>query len=255
MNHLRVGTSGWSYKDWAAQFYPEDLPAKDQLGFYATIFNTVEINATFYRLPTLKAVRGWHDRVPPDFQFSIKGSRYITHTKRIRDCGEAVENYFERLHPLGDRLAVVLWQLPPSLKRDVPLLEDFIEILPPGLRHAIEFRHDSWIGDEVTGTLGRRNIANVLVSSSRMPMDRRTPSSDFGYIRFHGLEGGPAHDYTRHELEPWADIARQWIEGIHGESMDVFAYFNNDVNVRAPANALLFERMVKERVGSAIYSV
>jgi uncharacterized protein YecE (DUF72 family) len=243
MGNVYIGTSGWSYKSWDKAFYPKDLPKLRQFEYYVTQFPTVEINNTFYRLPTLNAVRGWRDKAPPGFVYAVKGSRFITHMKKLTNLDGAVKNYFERIKALKKRTGVVLWQLPPFLKKDADRLEHFLKILPEGYRYAVEFRHGSWLDEDIFSILHKHRVAQASVSSQGMPMNL-TVTTDFLYIRFHGLEGGSAHDYTRAELEPWAAHIRHHSK----EGKTVYAYFNNDINVRAPENA----KMLMEIVGSAV---
>lgn len=240
MSQVYIGTSGWVYKEWQKHFYPEDLPAKKQFPFYATQFPTVEINATFYRLPTLKMVKGWRDKAPPGFIFAVKGSRFITHILQIKGASQGLKKYFSRLKPLAERTGPVLWQLPPFMKKDVQRLEKFLKILPKHYCHALEFRHPSWYEDnEVFDLLRQYNAAHVNLSSLRMP-ENFTVTADFIYIRFHGLKDGAHHDYTRAELEPWAKFIRQQSRA----GKNAYAYFNNDLNVRAPDNAKALMKMV-----------
>lgn len=240
MNRVYIGTSGWSYKAWEKEFYPDDVPKKREFEFYATQFNTVEVNATFYRLPTLKTVRGWRDKAPEGFVFAAKGSRYITHMKKLTNLDGALKRYFERLKPLEARLGVILWQLPPFLKKSPDRLDAFLRRLPKRYRHAVEFRDPSWLDAEVFEILRRRNAAHVSLSSLAMPRDFSV-TSELVYIRFHGLKGGARHDYTRAELKPWADHIRKQTRA----GRTVFAYFNNDINVRAPQNARMLRDMVE----------
>jgi len=242
MSNVYIGTSGWSYKSWDKEFYPKEVPKSRQLEYYVTQFPTVEINNTFYRLPTLNAVRGWRDKAPPGFVYAVKGSRFITHMKKLKKLDGAVEKYFERIKALKKRTGVVLWQLPPFLKKDADRLEQFLKDLPKGYRYAVEFRHPSWLEEQIFSILRKCRAAHASVSSKGMLMNL-TVTTDFLYIRFHGLEGGSAHDYTRAELEPWAAHIREHSK----EGKRVYAYFNNDVNVRAPENA----KMLMEMVGSA----
>jgi uncharacterized protein YecE (DUF72 family) len=242
MGNVYIGTSGWSYKSWDKEFYPKEIAKSEQFEFYATQFPTVEINNTFYRLPTLKAVRGWRDKAPPGFVYAVKGSRFITHMKKLTKLDGAVRKYFDRIKALKKRTGVVLWQLPPILKKDAKRLGNFLKILPKGYRYAVEFRDASWLDEEIFAILRKYHAAHVSVSSNGMPMDL-TVTTDFLYIRFHGLEGGAAHDYTASELEPWAEHIRKHSK----EGKTVYAYFNNDINVRAPENA----KMLMEMVGNA----
>jgi uncharacterized protein YecE (DUF72 family) len=235
-----IGTSGWSYKGWDRAFYPEEIPRSQQFEFYATQFRTVEINNTFYRLPTLSMTRGWARRAPTGFVYAVKGSRFITHMKKIANLDGALKKFFDRIKPLQKRTGAILWQLPPFLKKDQPRLEAFLRILPRGgYHHAVEFRHGSWINDEIFSTLERFDAAHASVSSLGMPMNL-TVTSEIVYIRFHGLRNGAAHDYTRAELKPWA---RHIQEQAHS-GRRVFVYFNNDLNVRAPANAKMLSEMI-----------
>ena len=240
MGKVYIGTSGWVYKEWQKHFYPADIPAKKQFEFYATQFPTVEINATFYRLPTLKMVKGWRDKAPPGFVFAVKGSRFITHILKISGASKGLRKYFSRIKPMEKRIGPVLWQLPPFMKKSPERLEKFLKILPKNYCHAVEFRHESWYeGKDTFEVLRKYKIAQVNLSSLGMPMNP-TITADFVYIRFHGLEGGAAHDYTRAELAPWARFIRKQ----SGVGRNVYAYFNNDVNVHAPDNARMLMKMV-----------
>jgi len=206
MRGVWIGTSGWVYKEWAGHFYPKGWPKKDEFGYYVRHFPTVEINATFYRLPTLKMVRGWRDRSPDGFVFAVKGSRFLTHIKRLKDTGPGLQKYFRRLDPLAERTGPILWQLPPNFgktKENVRRLARFLKKLPSRHRHAVEFRHPSWMDEETFTLLRTHQAANVWISSRRMPQDY-TLTSDFVYLRFHGLKDGAYHDYTDDELAPWA---------------------------------------------------
>jgi uncharacterized protein YecE (DUF72 family) len=247
MHQVYIGTSGWSYKSWDKTFYPHEVPKVRQFEFYATQFPTVEINATFYRLPAENMVRGWRDRAPPGFVFAVKGSRFITHMKKLANLDGAVKKFFDRIGPMKRRVGVILWQLPPNLHLDLPRLDDFLAQLPRGYEYAVEFRHASWIVDETLEVLRRHGVANVSLSTLNMPRDLRV-TSDVVYIRFHGLEGGAAHDYTRSELEPWAEHIRR--QARRGKT--VYAYFNNDLNYRAPGNARMLMKMVGTEAVHAI---
>jgi len=239
VSDVHIGTSGWSYKSWEKCFYPEDVPTARHFEFYVTQFSTVEINATFYRLPSPGTVQGWRRKAPPGFIYAIKGSRYITHMKKLADLDGALAKFFDRIGPLRRRIGVILWQLPPNLHKDTERLIRFLDLLPNSYHHAVEFRDPSWLDEEVFETLRRNHTAHVSVSSLRMPMNL-TVTSDEVYIRFHGLAGGAAHDYTRAELKPWAAHIRKQAD----TGKTVYAYFNNDANVRAPYNAQLLLDMV-----------
>jgi len=232
MSSIYIGTSGWSYKSWEKTFYPNPVPSVRQLEFYATQFRTVEINATFYRLPTEKMVLGWRDRAPKGFVYAVKGSRYITHMKKLANLDGALKKFFDRIEPMEKRIGCILWQLPPFQQRDDQKLDKFLRQLPRQYRHAVEFRHVSWLDEQVFDILREHATAHVSVSSLGMPANFMV-TSEIVYIRFHGLAGGAAHDYTRRELEPWAEHIRRESD----EGRTVYAYFNNDANVRAPNNA------------------
>jgi uncharacterized protein YecE (DUF72 family) len=237
---IYIGTSGWSYKGWNNTFYPEEVPRNRQFEFYATQFPTVEINATFYRLPTPGMVCGWRDKAPKGFVFAVKGSRFITHMKKLANLDGAIDKFFERIKPMAKRIGVILWQLPPNLQKDVPRLESFLKLLPRRYEYAVEFRHASWLDLETFRVLKKHSAAHVSVSSLGMPMNL-TVTSNLVYLRFHGLEKGAAHDYTADELRPWAAHIRSQ----SNSGKIVYAYFNNDLNVRAPGNA----RMLREMTG------
>lgn len=229
---IAVGTSGWSYDDWDGPFYPTGFPRSRWFEHYVTRFPTVEVNYSFYRLPSERTVARWHDEAPDRFRFAVKGSRFITHVRRLSDCEEEVDRFMERVRGLQTFLGAVLWQLPPTLERDLELLDGFLALLPGGVRHAIEFRHRSWLVEETFDALRARGVALVSVSSSQMPADRAV-TADFVYVRFHGLGEGSAHDYTADELRPWVRFLRE----THERGLDGYAYFNNDARARAPKNA------------------
>jgi uncharacterized protein YecE (DUF72 family) len=179
-------------------------------------------------------VRGWHGKAPKDFTFAVKGSRFITHLKRLNNLGRGVANFVQRIRPLKEKLGPLLWQLPPNFKPDLPRLEKFLKRLPKDLRHAVEFRHPDWFSDETFALLRKYNAASVSMSSLRMPMNFAV-TADFIYLRFHGLAGGPHHDYSKAELKPWVTHIRDQAKA----GRNVYVYFNNDLNVRAPNNARL----------------
>ncbi|PTX94325.1 DUF72 domain-containing protein [Opitutus sp. ER46] len=244
--NIWVGTSGWVYKEWAGAFYPRGWPKQREFEYYLRHFPTVEINATFYRLPTRSMVRGWHDRAPEGFVYAVKGSRYLTHLKRLKDTSHGLQKYLRRIAPLAEHTGPVLWQLPPTFPKSdktFARLERFLSRLPRrGLRHAIEFRHPSWLDEQTYALLRRRGTASVWVSSLQMPVDH-TVTADFVYLRFHGLEGGAYHDYTDAELAPWCRALTR----VSRRGIPAYVYFNNDLNTRAPQNAERLMEMLGER--------
>ncbi|NPV30246.1 MAG: DUF72 domain-containing protein [Firmicutes bacterium] len=237
MADLRVGTSGYNYPHWRGAFYPKEIPGRRWLNFYAAHFNTVELNVTFYRLPLAKTFASWYDSTPPDFRFAVKGSRMITHIKRLRDVAEPLAAFFGRAEKLQEKLAVVLWQLPPGLRGDPGLLAEFCRLVQGNdtaraARHAFEFRHNSWFSPEVYEILHQNNFGLCIADSPRWPQTLEV-TADFVYLRFHGSEKVYTSCYTKEELERWAKRIREWLES----GRDVYAYFNNDAGGWAVANA------------------
>ena len=188
MGALRIGCSGWVYKDWKGPFYPPQVKDRDRLGYYATQFDTAEINASFYRLPTAAMVRGWAERAPDGFVFAWKVSRFITHNKKLKDCAEAVELVFGRMAPLGDREGPALVQLPPQLRRNDARLAAFLSLLPRDRRHTVEFRHESWYAAEVFRILTEHDAALCISDHHAAPAPWELTAS-FAYIRGHGPGG------------------------------------------------------------------
>jgi uncharacterized protein YecE (DUF72 family) len=229
---IAIGTSGWSYRHWRERFYPRDVPASRWLSFYAERFDTVEINATFYRLPTEAAVRRWRDAVPTHFTFSVKGSRLITHARRLQNAERALATFFERISLLGDRLGCVLWQLPPGFVPELDVLDRFLAFVPGDVRHAVELRRAGEPAPELLSLLEKHGASYVCTSSSAAPADCRL-TTDLVYVRFHGLAGGFAHSHTAEELRPWARFLRK----ARGEGRSALVYFNNDGEGRAPEDA------------------
>src|SRR5438477_6281963 len=240
MEGFFVGTSGWVYKGWAESFYPAGVRGTQQFGYYSTQFQTVEINNTFYRLPTERAVHNWREQAPAGFIYAVKGSRFITHMKKLVVAKESIAIFFERVGPLREHLGPILWQLPPHLHKDTARLEKFLRQLPRRFRYAMEFRHPSWLDAEIFALLEKFRVAHVSLSSMAMPMNL-TVTTNFIYVRFHGLAGGAAHDYTTEELKPLAQHCK-WALRNH---LGVYAYFNNDWNTRAPKNAQELTKLVR----------
>jgi len=227
-----VGTSGWHYDDWRGLFYPEKLPKKDWLAFYTGRFATVELNASFYRLPTESAFRGWHDNTPSGFTFAVKASRFITHIKRLKDVEEPLNNFMSRAALLKEKLGPVLYQLPSSFHRDDARLAGFLEKLPKG-RHVIEFRHASWFVDEVFDMLRRHNTGFCVFDMPKLKSPRLA-TADFAYVRFHGTGERYSGSYPDAVLEYWAENISNLARGLD----TVYIYFNNDVSGHAVENAV-----------------
>jgi uncharacterized protein YecE (DUF72 family) len=220
---IRVGTSGWHYSHWVGLFYPETMAPEDYLAFYASRFDTVEINNTFYHLPTEAAVLGWRRSAPPGFIFAVKASRYITHFRKLKDPEEPLANVIGRAQLLEDRLGPILFQLPPRWHFNPDRLASFLAALPPGHRYALEFRDPSWL-DEQAYSLMREHGVALCIHDSGGHWWPQVLTASFVYLRFHGPDGRYEGHYRTDELSGWAATFRSWAE----EGRDVYAYFNND---------------------------
>jgi uncharacterized protein YecE (DUF72 family) len=232
-----VGCSGWNYPHWRERVYPKRVPARRWLEYYATLFDTVEVNYTFYRLPPRSAVAKWVEQTPPDFRFSVKASRFLTHMKRLTDMGTGLERFYERIEPLieSSKLGPVLWQLPERFHRDDERLASALERLPAG-RHCFEFRHQSWFVPEVYALLREHGVALVIADHPQRRSFRAYElTADWTYIRFHyGSRNG---NYSEGELEEWRSRNSAWRTRVED-----FAYFNNDWESFAVRNALWLKR-------------
>lgn len=235
MSELRVGTSGWHYGHWRGVFYPPHFGTREWLSYYARSFDTVEINNSFYRLPSRETFAAWAREVPPGFVFAVKGSRFITHLKKLRGVGEAVETFLDHATCLGEKLGPILFQLPPRWKANPSRLEEFAASLPAGRRYAFEFRDESWLREEVYRVLEEHGCALCVASSPSFPSARRV-TAGFCFLRFHGGEVLYGSKYSRRELKGWAAFARSLLR----DGVDVYAYFNNDAYGYAVENALTF---------------
>jgi uncharacterized protein YecE (DUF72 family) len=241
MGRVRVGCSGWNYADWKGRFYPaERCPASRWLEYYAQHFDTVEINATFYRLASRDAVARWVKQTPEDFVFAPKISRYITHMKKLTDMEGPVERFYERIEPLVEspKMGPVLWQLPEWFKRDDGRLAHVLAHLPPG-RHAFEFRDRSWFDDHVYAELSEHDVALVIGDHPERPFQAYEFTTDFTFIRFHYGKRGRGGNYSQSELGEWSARIADW-----GRERDVWAYFNNDWNAYAIKNAQYVKRAI-----------
>lgn len=228
-----IGTSGWNYESWRDDFY-RGIPRKHWLKFYAEHFNSIEVNASFYRLQSKETFRRWHDVTPADFCFAIKGNRFLTHNKKLADPLPAIRLERDRAKALGDKLTVVVWQLPKSFHKNMDRLHQFAKALKswPQARHAIEFRHDSWFDEEVVACLRAHRLAVCLSDAADWPLwDAVT--TDLVYVRLHGHAVTYASAYNAQELRKWAKQIRRWFE----QSRDVHVYFDNDARGAAPRNA------------------
>lgn len=236
---IRIGTSGWSYAHWKGPFYPEKIRDSELFEFYVRKLDTVEINSSFYHLPLRKTFEKWRACSPDSFVFAVKASRFITHTKRLKDCGQAVENFRERALGLGEKIGPVLFQLPPGLKFDPERLNLFLQELPGDLRYSFEFRNSTWFHAETYSLLSefRASFCLYELNGKTSPLET---TADFVYIRLHGPGGKYQGRYSREQLRTWSEKFKQWAK----ESRDVFCYFDNDENGFAAVNAMELERLV-----------
>jgi uncharacterized protein YecE (DUF72 family) len=195
--NLYVGTSGYSYKEWKGSFYPEKIPAKEMLHYYAERLSTVEINATFYRMPQASMLANWKEQVLPTFRFALKAPQRITHFKRLKETDEETKYFFETAAVLADQLGVVLFQLPPNMKKDLPRLETFLAQLPLATRAAFEFRHPTWFDDDVLDLLRSQNRALVVSDTDDMPTTHIDKTADWGYLRLRRVQ------YSEENLAEW----------------------------------------------------
>ncbi|PYS24381.1 MAG: DUF72 domain-containing protein [Acidobacteria bacterium] len=233
--NLHVGTSGYSYKEWKGTFYPEDLPAKEMLSYYSRRLPAVEINNTFYRLPQPNMIENWKQQVPENFRFSIKATQRITHIKRLQNCSEETRYLLDTASLLGDRLGVVLFQLPPNSKKDAERLRDFLSLLPDDKRAAFEFRHESWCDDEVLELLRTKNCAWVVSDMDEKPLTEIIRTANWGYLRLRKT------NYESNDLVEWMGrVQKQKWE-------DAFIFFKHEDEGVGPKLAQKFLELAKER--------
>jgi len=229
--NLFIGTSGYSYKEWKGNFYPEDLPAKEMLAYYSRRLPAVEINNTFYRLPQPNMIENWKEQVPDSFRFSIKATQRITHIKRLKNCAEETKYLIETAKLLGERLGVVLFQLPPNSKKDADRLREFLDCLPPETRAAFEFRHESWLDDETFNLLRARNSALVVSDTDEKPLSSITSTADWGYLRLRRTS------YSKKDLGDWMKRVQEqkW--------NDAFVFFKHEDEGIGPKLAAQFMKL------------
>jgi uncharacterized protein YecE (DUF72 family) len=230
---LHVGTSGYSYKEWKGNFYPEDLPAKEMLAYYSQRLPAVEINNTFYRLPQPGMIENWKQQVPPRFRFSIKASQRITHIKRINNVADETKYLLETVALLEDRLGVVLFQLPPNMKKDTGRLKAFLDLLSTEVRAAFEFRHETWFDDEVFSLLRAKDCALVVSDTDEKPLTEIINTAKWGYLRLRRTA------YDESDLVEWMKrvTARKW--------KDAFVFFKHEDEGVGPKLAAQFLELAK----------
>ena len=241
MKPVHIGCSGWNYKDWRGTVYPQGVPPSRWLEHYATLFDTVEVNSTFYRLASRDAVARWIEQTPEHFVFALKASRYLTHIKRLTDLGHGVARFYERVEPLvgTPKLGPVLWQLPENFHRDDERLATALDGLPDG-RHCFEFRHESWFVPDVYALLRERGVALVIGDTPTRKFQTYEMTADWTFVRFHWGARGRRGNYSESELEEWAERIAGWRERVQ-----VYAYFNNDWEGFAVNNG----RWLRRRLG------
>lgn len=236
---LHIGTSGWHYRHWRGNFYPENCRPADFLAFYSSLFAAVEINNTFYHLPEEKTLAALHRQTPDNFLFAVKASRFITHMKKLKEGKEHVDNFLARLEPLAEKTGPILFQLPPRWHCNVERLEEFISALPGTYRYAFEFRDESWFVEPVYAALAKANAAFCLYHLEGR-MSPREITADYVYIRLHGPGKGYEGDYATMDLAGWAGAISTW----RRQGRDVYVFFDNDQNGYAPGNALELKEML-----------
>jgi uncharacterized protein YecE (DUF72 family) len=235
-----IGCSGWHYEHWRGLYYPKELPKPKWLSFYAQQFDTVELNSSFYRLPSEKAFNTWRESTPDDFVFAVKVSRFITHIKRLRNLDASVDNFLSRAAFLKEKLGPLLYQLPPSMKRKDELLQSFLSTLPSKNQHVVEFRHESWIDEAVFDILRRHNVGLCVFDMPGFGCPL-VATSDFDYIRFHGSEGLYSSSYSDEELTQWARRITRLGQSVKAS----YIYFNNDAEAFAVKNATTLRNLLQ----------
>jgi uncharacterized protein YecE (DUF72 family) len=239
MAEIRIGASGWHYKHWIGPVYPERWPASKMLSWYQERFDTVEINNSFYRLPGEDALERWRSSTPASFRFAVKGSRYLTHMKKLKDPAPGIEKFFSRVELLKEKLGPVLFQLPPNFGVQPQRLEQFLDALPQWHRYAFEFRDQSWNAPEVLQLLRRRNAAycQYHLSGYQSPLEI---TADIAYIRLHGPGAKYQGSYDDETLGIWAGRIAEWSRNLKA----IYVYFDNDDSGYAVRNALRLREMV-----------
>jgi uncharacterized protein YecE (DUF72 family) len=229
---IRIGTSGWHYDHWAGVFYPAKLPKNKWFEFYAQHFDTVEINNTFYHQPKPQTFKNWRKQAPKNFFFTAKANRFITHIKRLKDVQEPLERFFAGVRLLKTNLGPILYQLPPSMHKDLDRLKTFLQILPEDRVAVFEFRHESWYCEDTYKLLDEFNVGFCIhdLIGKESP---RIVTGNIAYIRFHGTEGRYSGSYSKAQLSAWAG----WLKEQTSRVQSIYVYFNNDVGGHAISNA------------------
>lgn len=242
---IRIGTSGWVYNHWRGIFYPADLRQAGWLRYYVGHFDTVEINNSFYRLPSEAAFDAWREQAPPGFVYAVKASRYLTHFKKLKDPEPPLQLFFERAGRLGPALGPVLYQLPPHWPLNLPRFETFLAAVPAGHKHVVEFRDASWLVPETFRLLARYGVAHCIHDMRPLRIPEWITAKTV-YLRFHGAAENGGH-YSDEALAGWARRLDDW----HRQDLDVYAYFNNDWNAFAVQNAQRLKELLAVPAGQA----
>lgn len=242
---LHIGTSGWHYDHWQGTFYPSELNKGQMLDYYAGLFHTVEINNSFYQLPSEETLRKWRQGTPDGFLFAVKASRYITHMKKLKDPEEPVSNFLERVEVLGEKLGPIIFQLPPRWKFNPERFHAFLETLPGGHSYAFEFRDDSWFDQRVYQELEEHGMAFCIYELSGRISPKKV-TADFVYIRLHGPGGPYQGKYDNRVLAGWAGALSAWL----GKGKEIYCYFDNDEKGFAAQNALSLKDMAEKAESS-----
>ncbi len=238
---VHVGTSGWHYGHWRGPFYPDNLSAERFLAYYATRFHTVEINNSFYQLPSERALATWRDTAPPGFIFAAKASRFITHLKKLKDPERSLAPFLERLSLLGEKLGPILFQLPPHWHFDAGRLTAFLAALPVAQRYTLELRDITWVNDRALELLADHGVAFCIYELAGY-LSPREVTADFAYIRLHGPGGAYQGRYDHETLAAWAEAVTAW----SGQGREVFCYFDNDEAGYAAQNALQLQALLRQ---------
>ncbi len=238
---IHIGTSGWFYEHWIQTFYPNKLPAEERLTFYSRYFSCVEINSTFYHLPSEQAVKNWAARTPSDFVFAIKASRYITHLKRLNDYETTVPNFLQQLRLLGKKLGPILFQLPPSFQKDENKIAEFLDFLPRNHLYVFEFRHPSWYSDNIYSLLKKHNCCLCItdLNGSLSPLEL---TSQLVYIRLHGPSKAYRGSYSASQLKNWHQRITDW----SSKKLSTYCFFDNDEKGYAIKDAFRLEKLFEK---------
>lgn len=242
---IYLGCSGWSYNHWVGKFYRKSLRRSKWLEFYAQHFNTVEVNSTFYKLPSKSMFKSWFKRAPPNFIFTLKANRQLTHEGALDDPKKKrlIAYFYSLADNLGEKLGCILFQFPPSAKKDVKVLRGFINNLDEARKNVIEFRHKSWYSKKVYEVLHEARIGYCIVSAPRLPTQLKL-TADYAYIRWHGVKNWYRYNYSKAELEDWARVIRKKLK----QAKQIYGYFNNDFECNAVKNC----KELKEILGEVL---